>query len=264
MPSRGRGHRGKMVDVTGTELEGCLNFRDLGGHVGAEGRTVRYGCLFRSGELCDLTDADKEVIRGLGIKVVLDLRSAEEQELRPHALPEGIAVVSQDRRAVGSTQTLEEQIALGQIPVKDDQWVVDSYLAMLTRLAPDFRVVVQQAAGARRAPLLFHCAAGKDRTGLAAALLLGLLGVSNEVIQAEYELTTTQYAPRRLEGLLPILQEHGVSREDIWHLLEARSVGMAAVLEHVHDAWGGFDGYARTVLEVPLELIAQLREELLI
>lgn len=254
---------GKMVGVTDTELEGCLNFRDLGGHVSADGRTVRHGCLFRSGELCDLTPGDQSVLRRLGIKVVVDLRSAEEQVLRPNSLPEGIPMVTQDRKAVGSTQTLEEQIAMGQIPVKDDQWVVDSYLGMLTRLAPDFRVVVQRAAEARRAPLLFHCAAGKDRTGLAAALLLGLLGVSHEAIQDEYELTTVHYAPRRLEALRPLLEEHRLSREDVWHLLEARSVGMRAVLEQIDSVWGGFDGYVRTVLDLPAGLIGQFREELL-
>jgi protein-tyrosine phosphatase len=251
-----------MVGVS-TELEGCLNFRDLGGHASSDGRTVRFGCLFRSGELCSLTESDQAVLRGLGIKVVVDLRSAEEQALRPQALPEDILVVAQDRKAVGSTQTLEEQIALSQIPVKDDQWVVDSYVGMLTRLAPDFRVVVQRAAEARRAPLLFHCAAGKDRTGLAAAVLLGLLGVSSEIIQTEYELTTIQYAPRRLESLRALLQEHGVSEQDIRHLLEARSVGMTAVLEQIQTTWGGFDGYARTVLDLQPELLAQLRNDLL-
>ena len=252
-----------MAPVTETALEGCLNFRDLGGHAASGGRTVRLGCLYRSGELCDLTSGDQDVLRQLGIKVVVDLRSAEEQALRPHALPEGISVVSRDRKAAGSTQTLEEQIRLGQIPVRDDQWVVDSYVGMLTRLAPDFRVLVERAAEARQAPLLFHCAAGKDRTGIAAALILGLLGVSDDLIQAEYELTTLHYAPRRLEALRPLLAEHQVSESDISHLIEARPVGMRAALQHIHEGWGGFDAYAEAVLDVSAGLIGRLRGELL-
>ena len=246
------------------ELEGCLNFRDLGGHDTAEGRKVRSGCLYRSGELCDLTEADRSVLRGLGIKVVVDLRSAEEQALRPHALPDDVEVLTQDRQAVGSTQTLEEQIAKDQIPVRDDQWVVDSYRRMMTRLGPDFRVVVERAAEARRAPLLFHCAAGKDRTGLATAVLLGLLGASDETIQFDYQLTTTQYAARRLEALRPMLVQHSVTESDILHLIEDRPVGMTAVLEHIRTQWGGFDGYARSELGVSPAVIARLREELLV
>ena len=245
------------------ELEGCLNFRDLGGHQTSDGRTVRSGCLFRSAELCLLTDADRVVFSELGIKVVVDLRSAQEQDVRPQSFPNEITVVSLRRVAAGSTETLEEQIEAGRIPVKDDQWVIDSYIGMLTRLAPDFRALVERSADAVRAPVLFHCAAGKDRTGLAAAVLLGLLGVPDHVIQAEYELTTLHYAPRRLEEIRPLLEQHSVSASDISHLIEARPVGMKAVLDHINSRWGGFAGYAQAVLGVDAALVGRLQAELL-
>lgn len=246
------------------ELEGCLNFRDLGGYLTTEGHRVRRGCLFRSGELCSLTDGDRAVIGELGIRVVVDLRNDAERTARPNRLSPGIEMVARTTPGLGDTTTLEDLIASGDLPERDDQWVISSYCNNLTRLAPEFRAVVERAATARSIPMLFHCAAGKDRTGLAAAILLGLLGVPEEAILYDYELTTSHYSPRRLEQLRPLLDRHKLTPERIRHLVEARPVGMEAALALIRDRWDGFEGYAGEVLGLADELPSVLRHELLV
>ncbi|HZU73469.1 MAG TPA: tyrosine-protein phosphatase [Acidimicrobiales bacterium] len=244
-------------------LQGCLNFRDLGGYRTVDGRWVKTRCLFRSAELCHLTEPDLARIKELGIKVVVDLRNEPERKARPGRVLPGVEVVCRTTPAVGSGATLEEEIVRGQLPERDDQWVLDSYRDMLTRLAPEFRLLVQRATTSDRAPVLFHCAAGKDRTGLAAAILLGLLGVPDATIQEDYELTTVHYAPRRLDGLRTLLADHGVTEAEVRHLVEARPHAMAGTLAHIHERWGGFVGYAEAILGLGQDVVERLRGPLL-
>jgi protein-tyrosine phosphatase len=246
------------------EMEGCLNFRDLGGYATADGREVRTGCLYRSAELCSLTPRDLAILRELNISVVVDLRNDPERQARPSSgLPDGIEVVARPRAASGDPRTLEDQIAAGEVPVKDDDYVVRSYCETLTHLAPDFGLVLQRAVSAREAPILFHCSAGKDRTGLAAAVLLGVLGVPDEAILFDYELTSQYYAPRRLEALNDLLRAQALTVEDVRHLVEARPIGMIAALNVVRDRWGGFDAYAVDCAGCPPDLPDRLRAVLL-
>ena len=245
-------------------LEGCLNLRDLGGCRAADGRQVRAGCLFRSDELCALTTDDLKVIASLGIRVVFDLRNDLERSRRPNRLPPGIEVLERTSPGSGEGRTTEEAIAAGDIPDRDDAYMTSVYVDMLTRLVPELRILVERAAAARERPLLFHCAAGKDRTGVAAALLLGLLGVPDETILDDYDLTTTFSAPHRLAALRPVLIEHQVAEERVRPLLEARRPVLESTLMHLYERFGGFEKYAVDVLGVLSTLPEQLREALLV
>jgi len=130
-------------------------------------------------------------------------------------------------------------------------------------LAPELRIIIERAADARARPLLFHCAAGKDRTGITAAVLLGLLGVPDDVILDDFELTSRYFTPRRLESLAARMAEYGITDERLRPLLEARRPVLAAMIEHVHDQWGGFDAYAREHVGVEPDVVARMRRELL-
>lgn len=169
-----------MSDVV---LEGCLNFRDLGGMPTRGGRRLRTGELYRSDALHHLTPADVACLRDrLRIGVVIDLRSsgelrsegqgplAEERGIAFHHLPlfDGD---TRTARAGASSITLAERYVL---------------LAELAR-APIARVV--ELVATAPAPVVYHCAAGKDRTGVISAILLGLLDVDDDVIVADYATT---------------------------------------------------------------------------
>lgn len=246
-------------------LEGNLNLRDLGGYQSGDGRRVRTGCLFRSDELHRLTDADLEVLRDLGIRVVVDLRNEQERAVRPSRLPHGVDVRERTSPwSGGDLRTTEELIVAGELPVRDDDIFAGIYVDLLERLTPELRAILELAVDAPTRPLLFHCAAGKDRTGIAAAVLLGVLGVTDDAILDDYELTSTYWGARRLEALAPVMAEHGIAEERVRPLVEARRPVLAATLDHLHERWGGFEGYAGDQLGVAADLPDRLRQALLV
>ena len=246
-------------------LEGNLNLRDLGGYIGADGRSVRHGCLFRSDELHALTDADLSVIADLGVRVVFDLRNERERGERPSRLPPGVEVHEREtpskRDAAGLS--LEQQVVQGLLPPPNDEEFSHTYIDMLTRLVPELRRIVALALDARQRPLLFHCVAGKDRTGMTAAILLGLLGVPDDVILDDYELTTHYSAGRRLEAVASLLDEHGVAHDRVRPLFEARRPVLQIAVDHLHETWGDFDTYAVDQLGLHPDTPTRLRTALL-
>lgn len=248
-------------------LDGCLNLRDLGGYATADGGTVRTGCVYRSSDLCALTDGDVEIIASLGIAVLVDLRGARERAARPNRLPAGIEVRERASPSTRSSpeQTLEDQIASRSFPERDDDHVSRTYIGHLEdRLTTELRAVLELAVDSPRRPLLFHCAAGKDRTGIAAAVLLGVLGVSDDDVIADYELTGAYWATPRLAALAEHMERHGVTEGEVLHLLEPRTAVLRRVIGHVHDRWGGFEGYATACLGIDPSLPSRLRSALVV
>lgn len=246
-------------------LEGCLNFRDIGGYRTRDGREVRRRCLFRSSELCSLTDADRDTLKALGIRVVFDLRADAERAARPSRLPPGVVL---EERATPSARTepprtLEEEIAIGALPERDDDYLAAVYIRQLDGgLVTELRRILELALDAVDRPLLFHCAAGKDRTGLAAAVLLGVLGVPDDTIVEDYDLTTAHWAAPRLRALAAHLAEHGVDHERVRPLLEARTAVFQRAVKHLHDRFGSYDTYAIDCLGLPSEFPPRLRSAL--
>jgi protein-tyrosine phosphatase len=181
-------------------FEACFNFRDLGGYAAQDGRTVRYGRLFRADALHRLTEADGGAFRALRLRTVIDLRSNAEisdfgrlrdelaAELAWHQMPVMEEVLLRPRE-------IEEISAAA--PVIDEPG--ESYARMIGDGAVVARVF--NLLGAEGSlPAVFHCTAGKDRTGIMAAMTLDLLGVSDDVIAADYVLTDVS-RPRSIEWI---------------------------------------------------------------
>ena len=246
-------------------LDGCLNLRDLGGYRTRDGREVRRRCLFRSSELYSLTDADLGTLNELGIRVVFDLRAGAERAARPSRLPPGVVLEERSTPSVRTDPpwTLEEQIAMGTLPERDDDYLTDVYIRQLDGgLAAELRRILELALEAADRPLLFHCAAGKDRTGLAAAVLLGVLGVPDDTIAEDYELSTAYWAAPRLRTLAAQLAEYGIEQERVRPLLEARTAVFRRAVEHLHDRFGSYDTYAIEGLGLDTDLPNRLRSAL--
>jgi protein-tyrosine phosphatase len=161
-------------------LEGPLNFRDLGGAATADGRTVRHGVVYRADDLNTLTGSDLAVLGGLGVKTVIDLRTSGE-----------VSASTLSYRTIG--------IAHHHLPVIKELWshdMVDEadleqdlahrYVQMVELGAPALARAVSMMADRSYGPTVFHCAAGKDRTGILAALVERLLGVDDAVILERY------------------------------------------------------------------------------
>ena len=191
-------------------FDNAPNFRDLGGYGTADGRTVRYGRAFRSGALHWMTPAEAAVARDeLGIRAVFDLRSVE--ELAAEGI--GLFPVPPVRHLhtpilrhlpaphqAGTGQKADGKAMAGECPgragggtVVDTSAPADGmiglYFHMIEKGASNIAGTIDLMAGIEDGAFLFHCAAGKDRTGIIAAVLLGLLGVRREEIVADYILT---------------------------------------------------------------------------
>lgn len=246
------------------KLEGNFNLRDIGGYTNADGKRVREGVLFRSDELHALTEADLEVFASLGIRVLFDLRNETERSLKPNPVLDGVEVHERDAPpAEGGSLSLEDQIATGITPQRDDEEFGGVYVFLLTHLADDFRRVVELAVDAAERPLLYHCVAGKDRTGITSAILLGLLGVDDETILDDYELTTEYWTPNRIVQMKDFLDEHGADHDHIRHLISARRPVLTKAINHIHSEYGGYEGYVTQVLGIPPESIERMRATLL-
>jgi len=238
------------------EFEACFNFRDVGGYETRDGQRVRTGCVFRSDTLHRLTSADLELAGSLGIVTVVDLRSTEElenegryanaHEVAFHHLP----VFEQDALPfVSATRDTPAP------PPGED------YVAIATTgrdaIASTFEVLARAEYAA-----VFHCAAGKDRTGIVAALLLSTLGVSEELVVADYTLSTRARAPAMAwaETNDPALAREFVELPD-W-LLESSPDVMRAFLDQLAETHGSIEQY---LLEagVSVDALQALRDRLL-
>lgn len=229
-------------------LQGTVNFRDLGGYATAENRMVKRGLIYRSGDLDNLTDADLELLAGMGLKTIVDFRSREEIEAAPDRLPDTIVNVHYLEIDPGSIFALADvntktgpdlMCKLNVIFVNDTK----------AQYAAFFRIL----ANAAEAPLLFHCSAGKDRTGYAAALFLAALGVDCETIFADYMLSDSYVKAKysRLLGKFPeLLAVISVHREYL-----------AAAFEEMNRAYGGVENYLVQELKVDLKLLRDLYTE---
>jgi protein-tyrosine phosphatase len=210
-------------------FEGVLNFRDLGGYAATSGRRVRPHRLYRSMTPEWMSPADVARARDdLGIRLVIDLRG-EDYASGPLGERPG--------RRVAIDVMAPARAAVTGRPATDEHEVMFPWL--LKMIAGEL-IQATEAIAAEPAATLFHCHTGKDRTGLLAALVLGLLGVSDDDIMTDYMLSAPQYEP-----MLDYLQSVGYTVPDTAPRIarEAPSErGMRAALEMVHRDFGGFEG----------------------
>lgn len=230
------------------DLDGPSNFRDLGGLPTAGGSVTRFGLAYRADRLCTLSDADVRRLEVAGIRHVFDLRSETEAADFPDRLPAGAYYVrlSMTSDRTPQARTIYERIVDGDIKSYSEAEMVAGYLRMLENFGPSFARVVRQVAVGE--PTVIHCTAGKDRTGVAAMLLLDLAGVAAEHVVADYALSSQRRPSLQLDQteartLVPTLESYGLDPAEFAPLWEARPAVMAATLEGLHDRWGGAAGY---------------------
>ena len=230
------------------ELDGPSNFRDLGGLPVAGGGSTRTGLVYRADRLCTLSDADLRRLEVAGIRHVLDLRSEAEVSDFPDRLPVGASYVRLPMTSDETfrTRTIYERIVDREIKSYGEPEMVAGYVRILKNFAPSFVRIARQVG--RGEPLVVHCTAGRDRTGVAAMLLLDLAGVSAEYVVADYALSSErrpslQHDHTEARSLRPLLEDLGLDPARFAPLLEARPAVIAATLEELRDRWGGAAGY---------------------
>jgi protein-tyrosine phosphatase len=211
------------------QLEGLVNFRDLGG-LPADGGTVRTGVLFRSDSLAYATRADADrLVRDLGLSTVIDLRGEYEVE-------------QLGRGPLSRARVDYISAPIADVSGADD--LVGHYVAMLTEKGPVLAGTVRHLSCAGTLPAVFHCEAGCDRTGVLAAVVLGLLGVPEEAIAADYAATAAAM-PTIHERVAVVVDRLGLPPRPVSLLTwEPDAALMARMLDAVRDRWGDMAGWA--------------------
>ncbi|WP_405896396.1 tyrosine-protein phosphatase [Streptomyces sp. NBC_00727] len=263
-----------MQTVRAVPTVSALNLRDLGGITLGPGRQVRQGVVLRSGRLGGLDPVDAAAVAALGIRTVVDLRTADERASAPDALPPGSRLFVADVLGDNPGITPARFRALLADPVeaerllgngKAEEAVAQSYRQMVLSpgAAAAYRAFIDTAADPAARPVLFHCATGKDRAGWAAALLLLVLGASRDVVRREFLAVNPVL---RIVGR-PYVQgflDAGGDPETASAIIEVRPRYLDTALAAMDERWGGLDGYVRDGLRVPGPTLRRLRSELVV
>lgn len=240
------GYPRAMTTARRLDWEGLINARDLGGYPTTDGGAIRPGALVRSDALSSLTDAGAEALVAHGVRTIVDLRMPHEIDERPNpfAAPGDHGI---DYRNVSFIDPAAEAPA-------EVVTLAEDYQRMLGSFGPQVAEVVTTIARAEDGGVLVHCAAGKDRTGLIVALLLGSLGVAPEVIAEDYALTAANLEAEEARWLEdgPGIREEREATLGRWR---ARPEVMLEVLAHVDERYGGAEGYLLEVGVSPDDLI---------
>ncbi len=258
-------------------LEGGSNFRDMGGYPAADGKRVVRGKLFRSGAPTSLTEKDMAYLDQFGFAAIIDLRSSEELALYPnHWAAQSPQIDYQNVEysifgLAGSAAAGTPQ-ALGEVVRSMD----DTYRNFPTMLKPQLTLLFDTLL-AEDAPVLVNCSAGQDRTGVASAVVLTLLGVERETIIEDYLLSTQYRRPSVERGDVDLaqaaqtnafaammLQYSSMEEEEAAPLLMPDGTPyLHYALEEIETTWGSVEAYAEQELGVDAADVAALRARLL-
>ncbi len=224
------------------DIEGAYNVRDLGGYQTAGGRTTRWRTFLRADGLHALTSSDRRKLIDYGVRTVIDLRRNQETVETPDVFAASADVSYRHMNMVTDTNPPGYD-AEGEGPA----WIADTYRRILRYRQPQIRRILEALADSDSHPLLFHCAAGTDRTGIIAALLLGVAGVPNDRIADDYALSAEGLLARYMEhGPPPGMASHDLTQASVTEVM-APAEAMTLTLKYLADEYNGPEGYMRSI-----------------
>ncbi len=241
-------------------LEGGCNFRDIGGYRTNDRRTIRWGCVFRAGVLSYLTETDREKLTRLGVRAICDLRRAEERAKEPTRWPAGHIqpLCFEDEGGVpGAAALSRAEWTIAGVHAAMNAVYRDLPRWMEARLRGFFRCLLQG-----RTPIVVHCAEGKDRTGMAVAVLLSALGVSRDSVVEDYLLSNEavnyeNFIAIRNKSGLGVAHTANAKRRLVSIPDEVRAEIFKADADYLHAAfdeidvkYGGMDAYLAKALGI--------------
>jgi len=251
-------------------FEGISNFRDLGGYPTTDGRQVKWGVLYRAATLAESSRADLVGLQQLNLATLIDFRSAAEKKEEPNHLPNptGFTVVDIPTLDDGNKAMVGEitaRIESGNFDGFDpNALMLEANRQFASTFTPQFRQFVHTVLQADGAPIAWHCSAGKDRTGFAAAILLRILGVPQDVVMQDYMASSQHALESRKSQLLLLRVFKGEEAADkLAVLMGVEEAWLAAAFAEIDATWGSFDNYVRDGLGLTEADVTQLKAALL-
>ncbi|AQA19733.1 hypothetical protein BST95_17265 [Halioglobus japonicus] len=251
-------------------FEGIHNFRDLGGYRTEDGRTVRWGKLYRSANFHTASRADRQVLSDLGISKIIDFRSSAEKKQEPNKFPElpPFAVVEIPTLDGGDNDVATEIMARiedgNMADLDPNAFMIAANRQFAYTFTPQFNQFIDEVGDSGDGAVVWHCSAGKDRTGYAAAILLRILGVPMASISEDYMLSN-DYALEGRQGMLRVLRlfKGDEAADKIAVLLGVQPNWLEAAFAEIDARWGSFDNYVSQGLGLSTEQVEALRNSLL-
>lgn len=248
-------------------LQGARNFRDLGGYLTGDGARLKWGVIYRADGLHNLTGSDLVYLTRLGIRTVVDFREQYEFERSPDRLPDGVRHVALPITVGGEDVRQEIVRAIKEATDLDlSDFLVDVGQKLVTEHTPVYRTWLRELADNELAvPHVFHCSAGKDRTGFAAGLLLRILGVPFDTVLHDYEKSNV-FLERFFRSVLRRVRIFSLFRRD-GNVLIPMFIADPRYLETsfatIDREWGDFARYVADGLGLSTGDVDRLRARLL-
>lgn len=248
-----------------------LNFRDLGG-LKVENGTVKPHRLLRGGPLKNLTqDIEEKLLNEYELKNVVDFRTLDEQDREPNVILDGVKYTHLDIIGKGVRQSADPEAMLKAAENKSSQTSLD-YMKGLNDIfvrdehaQKEYREFIQILLKNEEGSTYFHCSAGKDRTGFAAALILKLLGASDEVVMKDYLRTNELNHDNRIMMRQKMLNDNpNATKEEMENFegyIVVKEEYIAEAFKAIQEDYGTFENYVDKVLQINAEDIAKLRKE---
>ena len=238
-------------------LKGAHNFRELGGYRTQDNKSVKWGILYRSDELHALTAEDIKYLERLKLNTLIDFRSIGERENEPdpilketniRLLPIDVLAESSSEEKDKTQKEIQEELFSGERDLSN--LLVDANKDFATTFTPTYKIFIDTLIENNGQPLVFHCSAGKDRAGFAAAIVLSILGVPRDIIIQDY-LATNSYTKDEIDRTIEqinISSAFKVDTDNIRKVLEVEERYIQAAFDEIDKEWGSMELYFKNGL----------------
>ena len=249
-------------DTRKLPFTGAHNFRDLGGYKTSDGKTVKWGKVYRSDNLHSLTDEDLKYMERLNLKSVVDFRSDEERNEEPDRLTPDMTPILLPIKfePEGVTENLTRDLTFGNLD--SSNLLRDFNIILVKEFTEEYREFFRHIVDNVGEPFLLHCTAGKDRAGFGSAMILTVLGVPREKIIEDYLLTNI-YVSDHVDRKLLETELKTFFRADSDNLRKINFVEeryIQAAFDTIDSHWGGMDQYISEGLNLTEEDINKIKD----
>jgi protein-tyrosine phosphatase len=228
-------------------MEGAPNFRELGGYYSEDRKQTAWGKVFRTQALALLSDRDMEKIREMGIKTIIDFRDDDEVKKAPSRLPKGVTIIRLPIAVGNNTSDSVLQTMQSSLfdSIQGIRFMEEANRQFVTEFSAQYKAFFDVLLQEKNYPVAFHCTAGKDRTGFAAAMLLSALDVDWDTVMEDYMLTNKYLKPQ-----LPVSQISEQTSSALRMIWSVRPSYLNAAKDEIIQRYGSIDNYLQKELQV--------------